>query len=47
MAGGSTFGVSLITGSAPDNSGGDLQLAQRFTLVPLEVPAEESDGLLG
>ena len=47
MAGGSTFGVSWITGSAPDNSGGDLQLAQCLTLVPLEVPAEESGGSLG
>jgi hypothetical protein len=41
MAGGSTF-VSWIRGSAPDNSGGDLCLVQCLTLVPLEVPVEES-----
>ncbi len=46
MAGGSTF-VSWITGSAPNNSGGDLQLMGPLTLVPLDVPAKESGGLLG
>ena len=46
MAGGSTF-VSWITGSVPDNSGGDLQWAQCLTLVHLEVPAKESGGLVG
>jgi hypothetical protein len=46
MAGESSF-VSWLTGSAHNNSGRDLRLVRRSTLVPLDVPAKESGGLLG
>ena len=45
LAGGSTF-VSWIT-KPGSNSGGDLRLTRRLTLVRVEVPVEESGGSLG